>query len=183
MIGAGPAGRKIARATALAGFRTILEDILPASLRQAETEMRADLEEFINQQHLSESEAEMVLSRLEYASSVDEAARQADLVIEAVPDELESKLEIFTLLDKVCRPATILATTAQTLSVTEIASVTFRRDRCIGMRFAFADRVIRLELVVGTESSGGTLTACDRVARKLTKELVIIDDQRAAPSQ
>jgi len=139
--------------------------------------MRADLDEFITQQHLSRKEGEAVLSRLEYASSVDEAARQADLVIEAVPDELESKLEIFTLLDKVCRPATILATTAQTLSVTEIASITFRRDRCIGMRFVFGDRILRLELVSGNESSRQTLTACERVARKLAKELVIVSDR------
>jgi 3-hydroxybutyryl-CoA dehydrogenase len=143
--------------------------------------MRADLDEFISQQHLSLKQAETIVSRLEYASSVDEAARQADLIIEAVPDELESKLEIFTLLDKICRPATILATTTQMLSVTEIASITFRPDRCIGMRFAWDNRIIRLELVCGTESSRETRTVCERAARRLAKEVAIVDDHRLVP--
>ena len=72
---------------------------------------------------------------LEYAGSVEEAAREADLVIEAVPEEMESKIEIFTLLDKVCRPATILASNTSSLSVTEIASVTYRATKCVGMHF------------------------------------------------
>ena len=78
----------------------------------------------------------MAFSRIEYAGSVDEAARQADLVIEAVPDEMESKLEIFIMLDKFCRPATILATNTSWLSVTEIASATYRARQCAGMRFS-----------------------------------------------
>ncbi len=80
-------------------------------------------------------DANAAFGRLEYAGSVEEAAREADLVIEAVPEEMESKIEIFTLLDKICRPGTILASNTSSLSITEIASVTYRAKKCVGMHF------------------------------------------------
>ena len=100
VIGAGIMGRGIAHAAALGGYRTILEDILPNSLRQAETEIRANLDQAVELGNVNAADADAAFSRVEFAGSVDEAARQADLVIEAVPDEMESKLEIFTMLDK-----------------------------------------------------------------------------------
>jgi 3-hydroxybutyryl-CoA dehydrogenase len=157
VIGAGISGRAIACAAALGGYRTILEDILPASLRKAETELRASLDQ-------------AALARIEYASTVEEAARQADLVIEAVPDELESKLEIFTLLDKICKPHTILALTSSALSVSEIASITYRPQKCIGMRFSTP---ARLAVVSGPATDKETIAACLDVARRMSREVVL----------
>ena len=107
VIGAGIMGRGIAHAAALGGYRTILEDILPTALRKAETEIRANLDKAVELGKVTQADADGAFGRLEYASSVEQAAREADLVIEAVPEEMESKIEIFTLLDKVCRPTTI----------------------------------------------------------------------------
>jgi 3-hydroxybutyryl-CoA dehydrogenase len=104
VIGAGIMGRGIAHAAALGGYRTILEDQLPNALRKAETEIRANLDQAVELGKVDAADADAAFSRLEYAGSVDEAAREADLVIEAVPEELESKIEIFTMLDKICRP-------------------------------------------------------------------------------
>ena len=109
VIGAGIMGRGIAHAAALGGFRTILEDLLPAALRKAESEIRANLDQAVELGKVSAPDADAAFGRIEFAGSVEEAAREADLVIEAVPEELESKIEIFTLLDKICRPTTILA--------------------------------------------------------------------------
>src|SRR5262245_43442657 len=125
-------GRGIAYAAATAGYRTILEDILPASLRKAEKEIRGQLDQAVALGRVSNANAGSTLSLLEYAGTVEEAARPADLVIEAVPDEMESKLEIFTLLDRICRPQTILASTTSSLSVTEISSITYRPARVLG---------------------------------------------------
>ena len=105
VIGAGIMGRGIAHAAALGGYRTILEDILPTALRKAETEIRANLDKAVEIGKVTKDAADEAFERLEYASSVEQAAREADLVIEAVPEEMESKIEIFTLLDKVSRPA------------------------------------------------------------------------------
>jgi 3-hydroxybutyryl-CoA dehydrogenase len=155
VIGAGVSGRAIACAAALCGYRIILEDILPSSLRRADAEMRVVLP-------LS------AMARIEYASTVEEAARQADLVIEAVPDELESKLEIFVLLDKICRPQTILALNSSTVSVEDVASVTYRPQKCIGIRFFdSAPPHMRVELVRGERTDGETIAACVDVARQM----------------
>src|SRR5438270_13324865 len=116
VIGAGVCGRAMAQLAALGGFRTILEDILPGSLRQAENEILASLRRAVEAGRVAHSAAHLAMARMEYATSIEQAARSADLVIEAVPEELESKIEIFTLLDKVARPATILASSASSVS-------------------------------------------------------------------
>ena len=182
VIGAGTLGRGIAQAAALAGYRTMLEDLLPARLRKAEAELRGKAEAELRGKAEAElwgkADAEAVLTRMEYASTVEEAARQADLVIEAVPDELESKIEIFTLLDKLCKPDTILATNTTTLSVIEIASVTYRRKKCIGMRFTDpVDRMTTLELVRAQETDDETVAACSEVARSMGKEIIVSTDK------
>ncbi len=108
VIGAGIMGRGIAHAATLGGYRTILEDLLPNALRRAENEIRTNLDKAVELGKVTAPEASAAFERLEYAGSVDEAAREADLVIEAVPEEMESKIEIFTMLDKICRPTTNL---------------------------------------------------------------------------
>ena len=135
VIGAGTMGRGIAHAAALGGYRTILEDVLPNALRKAQGEIRANLDKAVELGKVTPDDATSAIARLEYAGSVEEAARAADLVIEAVPEEMESKIEIFTLLDKICRPETILASNTSSLSITEIASVTYRAKKCLGMHF------------------------------------------------
>jgi 3-hydroxybutyryl-CoA dehydrogenase len=178
VIGAGRLGRGIACAAALAGYRTILEDILPASLRRAEGEIRGFLELSIDSGNVSRQEAEAALARLRYAGSVEEAARPADLVIEAVPDEMESKLEIFTLLDKIARPHTILACTTATLRVSEIASITYRAQKIVGLRFSDpAAEMRRFEIVRTAETDDESVAACAEVGRRMGKNVEVIKEE------
>jgi 3-hydroxybutyryl-CoA dehydrogenase len=175
VIGAGTMGRGIAHAAALGGYRTILEDILPNALRRAESEIRANLDKAVELGKVTAKDADVAFSRLEYAGSVDEAARQADLVIEAVPEELESKIEIFTLLDKICRPTTILASNTSSLSLTEIASVTYRAPKIVGMHFFNPVHKMKLlEIVKALETDEDTLNAAVEVGRRMGKEVVVI---------
>ena len=175
VIGAGTMGRGIAHAAALGGYRTILEDILPAALRRAESEIRANLDKAVELGKVASGDADAAFARLEYAGSVDEAARQADLVIEAVPEELESKIEIFTLLDKICRPTTILASNTSSLSLTEIASVTYRAKKIVGMHFFNPVHKMKLlEIVKALETDEDTLAAAVEVGRRMGKEVVVI---------
>ena len=175
VIGAGIMGRGIAHAAALGGYRTILEDLLPNALRKAETEIRANLDKAVELGKVEAGAADAAFSRIEYAGSVDEAAREADLVIEAVPEEMESKIEIFTMLDKICRPTTILASNTSSLSVTEISSVTYRAPKCIGMHFFNPVHKMKLlEVVRALETDDDTLAAVVEVGKRMGKEVVVI---------
>jgi len=177
VIGAGIMGRGIAHVAALGGYRTILEDLVPAALRKAENEIRTNLDKAVELKRVSPTEATAAVARLEYAGSVDEAAREADLVIEAVPEEMESKIEIFTLLDKICRPGTILASNTSSLSVTEIAGVTYRANRCLGMHFFNPVHKMRLiEVVRAAETDDETIAAASEVGRRMGKEVVVIKE-------
>ncbi len=177
VIGAGIMGRGIAHAAALGGYRTILEDILPNALRKAESEIRANLNQAVELGKVNAAEADAAFARLEYASSIEHAAREADLIIEAVPEEMESKIEIFTLLDKICRPTTILASNTSSLSVTEIASVTYRARKCVGMHFFNPVHKMKLlEVVRALETDDETLAAAVEVGRRMGKEVVVIKE-------
>ena len=177
VIGAGIMGRGIAHAAAVGGFRTILEDILPASLRRAETEIRSNLDKSVELGKADRSQADAAFNRIEFASSLEDAARAADLVIEAVPEELESKIEIFTLLDKLCQPGTILASNTSSLSITEIASVTYRAPRCIGMHFFNPVHKMKLlEVVRALDTDKATIEACVDVGKRMGKEVVVVKE-------
>ncbi len=177
VIGAGIMGRGIAHAAALGGYRTILEDVLPASLRKAEGEIRGNLEKAVELGKVPRADAEAALGRIEFAGSVEEAARPADLVIEAVPEEIESKIEIFTLLDKICPPATILASNTSALSITEIASVTYRPKQCLGMHFFNPVHKMKLlEVIRALETDDSTLNAAVEVGRRMGKEVVVVKE-------
>jgi 3-hydroxybutyryl-CoA dehydrogenase len=178
VIGAGIMGRDIAQAAALGGYRTILEDILPNALRNAETEIRTSLDQAVELGGVDSADADAAFARLQYAGSVDEAARQADLVIEAVPQEMESKMEIFIMLDKFCRPGTILASNASSLSITEIASVTYCAKQCVGMRFfSPMQETKRIEIVRALETDDDTLAAVVEVAKRMSTEVVVIEER------
>jgi 3-hydroxybutyryl-CoA dehydrogenase len=177
VIGAGTMGRGIAHSAALGGYRTILEDILPNALRRAETEIRANLDKAVELGKVSAGDADAAWARLQYAGSVHEAAREADLVIEAVPEELESKIEIFTLLDKICRPTAVLASNTSSLSLTEIASVTYRAKKVVGMHFFNPVHKMKLlEIVRALETDEDTLAAAVDVGRHMGKEVVVIKE-------
>ena len=181
VIGAGMLGGNIAELAALGGYRTILEDILPASLRRAQSSIRSNLEQAIRRGALSEPAADTALARMEFASTVEGAAREADLVIEAVPDEMESKIEIFTLLDKICKPQTILACNTSYLSVTEIVSVTYRPAKIVGIRFSTSNtKIDGIRLVRALETDEETMVACMEFGARLGLDVTLIEEAESA---
>jgi len=116
VIGAGAAGRDFAIACAAAGFRVVLEDVMPEKLRNAEAAFAG------------------IGRNVRLVSTVEDAVRDADLVVDFVPDELESKLEIWSLIDRMAPPKTVMCTPSAVLSITDLASCTYRGDRCIMVR-------------------------------------------------
>ena len=179
VIGAGKVGRGIAHATALRGYRTMLEDILPGTLRSAQTEIRALLDASVQRGEVTGTDAEASFARIEYARTIEDAVRQADFVIEAVPDEIESKLEMFSLLDRISRPNTILASSTFSLRITDITDVTHCAQRCVGMRFVLPVYAMRtLEVVRAVETDETTIAAAVAVAQRLGKQVKIVLESR-----
>ena len=137
VIGAGRAGREFAAACAVAGFAVVLEDVMPARLRQAQEQFLA------------------LGASVRLVSTVEDAVRDAEIAVDFVPDELESKLEIWSLIDRMAPPRTVLCTPSDVLSVTDLASCTYRADRCVMMRGDLcAGSIVRL--LVPREASPGT---------------------------
>jgi 3-hydroxybutyryl-CoA dehydrogenase len=121
IIGAGVAGRSFALACVAAGFNVVLEDVMPANLWRAEAEY-------------SDLSARVAAGSLELAQTVEDAVRTADIAVDFVPDELESKLEIFSMIDRMAPPKTILCTPSYALSITDLASCVYRPERCFAVR-------------------------------------------------
>ncbi len=120
IIGAGPLGRWLALAAARAGYRVRLEDVMPANLHHAQEALRQQLDA-------------AALPQVSFVSTIEDAVREADLAIDCVPDELESKLEIFCLLDRMAPPRTVLATPTTRLSISDLASCTYRPGQCVAI--------------------------------------------------
>jgi 3-hydroxybutyryl-CoA dehydrogenase len=132
IIGAGPLGRWLALAAARAGYSVLLEDVMPANLHHAQ--------EYIRQQYTaatpdpeSPNPEPGSLTPVLFVTTIEDAVRNADLVIDCVPDELESKLEILFLLDRMCPPHTVLATPTTRLSIADLASCTYRPGQCVAI--------------------------------------------------
>jgi 3-hydroxybutyryl-CoA dehydrogenase len=167
VIGAGDRGREMAAAALRAGYRVILEDVSQPRLEQAAAALSG----------LGEG----ARSRLVLTSNLEGALREADLVIEVVAEELEMKIEMFTIFDKFTKPDAILASSALSLSIADMASVTFCAERCIGMRFSHsAGGANVLELVRSPKTSQETLGACSEVGRRMGKQVVVLSEVLAA---
>jgi 3-hydroxybutyryl-CoA dehydrogenase len=124
-----------------------------------------------------EAETGAAVSRIRTTTELKDAASDADLVIEAIVEDLAAKRGLFAELDLICRPETILATNTSSLSVEEIASATDRRDRVIGMHFFNPPYIMKLvEVVVAPETSEATLAAALDVAARMGKEAIIVKD-------
>src|SRR3974390_1884285 len=130
IIGAGPLGRWLAYAAARAGYVVLLEDVMPANLHHAQEYLRQQL-------------GPAALPSVMFVSTIEESVREADLAIDCVPDELESKLEIFCLLDRMAPPRTVLATPTARLSIADLAACTYRAAQCVAIAVDARDLPVR----------------------------------------
>src|SRR5580765_4164226 len=177
VIGAGTMGRGIAYAAALGGYNTVLEDISRPMLERAVRWIRQTFDEGVAKGKVEAGLADRAVSLISTASKVEEAIRDADLIIEAVPEELEMKLELFTIFDKFAKTGAIFASNTSSLSITDFTDVTVSRDRCVGMHFFNPVPKMKLiELVKTPHTSDATVADCREVAARVGKEVVIVNE-------
>jgi 3-hydroxybutyryl-CoA dehydrogenase len=179
IVGASKLGREIAYATLLAGYRTVLEDVSVSALQQGITWIVQTLGDDVAHGKIPATVRDAALANLTASISAEDASREADLIIETVADEEEMKLELFTIFDKFAKPGAILASTTRSLSITELAEMTFCQERCIGMLF-FSDTsgAQRLELVRGRATSEETVAACCDVGRRMGREVSVRTEEQ-----
>jgi 3-hydroxybutyryl-CoA dehydrogenase len=177
VIGAGTMGRGIAYASALGGYRTILEDISQTRLERAVAWIQRAFDEGVSRGKVEAAIRGVALKHLMTANTVEDAIREADLIIEAVPEEMEMKIELFTIFDKFAKANAIFASNTSSLSITEMSDVTVYRERCIGMHFFNPVPKMKLiELVKTPLTSGETIATCREVGRRMGKEVVVVKD-------
>jgi 3-hydroxybutyryl-CoA dehydrogenase len=175
VMGAGTMGRGIAYAAALGGYRTVLEDVSTVILDQAMAWIKQAFEEGVARGKVEAKQREAALAQLSTAVSVEEACGDADLIIEAVPEDIKMKVGLFARMDMLAKPRAILASNTSSLSITEMAAATSRPDRCVGMHFFNpVPRMRLIELVKGLETSADTLAICGEVGRRMGKEIVVV---------
>jgi 3-hydroxybutyryl-CoA dehydrogenase len=175
VIGAGTAGRGIAYLSAFYGFRTILEAVSQEFLDDGIASIRRLLDDAVATQSATPQQKIQALANLSTSHSIEDVCREADLLIEAAQEEMEVKLEIFTIFDKFAKPAAILATSSPTISIAELAEITFRPENCIGMRFGDPIPYSRLlELIRTDDSSEATVKTCIEVGKRMGQDVVVI---------
>lgn len=172
VIGAGIMGRGIAYAAAVGGFETSLYDESAEALSGALELIRTNLADAVERGKLGAEDSAAALARLEPRQDMDGAA---DFVIEAIPENIDLKLQTFAQLDRICRGDAVLASNTSALSITEIAAATGRPGRVIGMHFFNPVPKMKLvEIVRGLETTEETIGTTTEVARRMGKETVLV---------
>ena len=170
-------GRGIAHAASLGGFRVMLQDVNSEMLENALEGIRKEMQRAVERNRLDEGAMREGLERIVPTESLEEAVEEADFVIEAVPEEMELKLEIFGRLDERCPERAVLATNTSTMSPTEIAAATRSPERCIAMHFFNPAHKMKLvELVRGLETADETVEVARNVAERMGKETVEVEE-------
>lgn len=177
VIGAGTMGNGIAHVFARYGYRVQLTDISTKTLEQGLQTISRNLDRMMAKEVLSADDVKSTLGNISIGTDLKEAVSQADLVVEAAPEDLDVKIRIFKDLDKLCGDETILATNTSSISVTALAAVTKRPGQVIGMHFMNPVPLMPLvEIIRGYNTTDKVTEKVVQTAEKLGKTPVIVND-------
>ncbi len=177
VIGSGAMGNGIAHVFALKGFHVRLSDLASERLETAITTITRNLERQVVKELISDSDRKNALRNLSTFTDIKEAVASTDLVIEAITENVELKMNLFRDIDRYAGAKTILASNTSSISITRLAAVTGRPDRVIGMHFMNPVPVMKLvEVIRGHSTSDKTLKTIMDLSRKLGKEPVEVND-------
>ena len=176
IIGAGQMGNGIAQVSSCAGYKVTMIDIKQEFVDKGMSTIEKSLAKLVSKEKISEDEARSALSRISISTD-NSSASDADLVIEAIPEVLSYKTDLFKELDSFCKPETILATNTSSISIDSIASATGRPDRVIGMHFMNPVPIMRLvEIINGSSTSDEVNAAVVNAAEKMGKTALSCND-------
>lgn len=176
VVGAGTMGNGIAQVAAEAGFDVIMRDIEEQFVERGLGTIKKNLDRAVEKGKISREEADGVLARIRGTVVLDDF-KDADIVIEAIVENMAVKKELYPLLDSICRPETVFASNTSGLSITEMAAVTKRPDRVVGMHFFNPVPVMKLvEVIRGNDTSNQTFELVMDLSRRLAKEPIAVNE-------
>lgn len=177
VLGAGAMGRGIAQVAAMGGYQTHLFDVAPAVLEEAGGVVHRNLDKGVQLGKVDEPTAEQAKANLVLDTELAAAVAGSDLVIEAVPESLELKLETFRQAAEVAPEEALFATNTSGLSITEMAPASGRPERFAGMHFFNPVHIMKLvELVKGLETTDETVEVLKEVAERMGKQVVVVNE-------
>jgi len=177
VVGAGTMGHGIAQVAAVAGYQTRLTDANLSAKDAALARVRDNLDGAVKRSKLSREDADAALHRLAWLDDLGTAVEGADLVIEAIVEQLDAKQHLFRRLDGLLPPGTVLATNTSSLSVSRIAEATGRAERVVGMHFFNPVHIMKLvEIVTHERAAQETVGLVSEVARRMGKDPIVVRD-------
>lgn len=177
VIGAGIMGRGIAHVSAAGGFQTVLNDVSEELLQKAHAKIQADLLKGVELGKMTRADVDAALGKLRLERELGRATAEANLVIEAAPEKIDLKLDLFARLDRTCPDDAVFASNTSALSITEMAGATKRPRQFIGMHFFNPVHKMKLvEIIRGLETSDDTFLAAVAVSNHMGKETVEVKE-------
>ncbi|WP_339896039.1 3-hydroxybutyryl-CoA dehydrogenase [uncultured Algibacter sp.] len=177
VIGAGTMGNGIAHTFAQSGFKVALIDISEASIEKGIATIVKNLDRMIAKEKISEAEKSKTLANITTHTNIAEGVKTIDLVIEAATENVDLKLKIFKELDSTCPEKTILATNTSSISITQIAAVTSRPEKVVGMHFMNPVPIMKLvEIIRGYNTSDDVTNTIMALSKTLGKIPVEVND-------
>ncbi|MGW9100407.1 3-hydroxyacyl-CoA dehydrogenase family protein [Priestia megaterium] len=177
VIGSGTMGRGIAYTAALSGYQVALQDISPEAVKKAKDYIGSLLNQSVEKGYIKSEQRDLVNQNLKYTTGLQEAVERADLVIEAIIEDMDLKIETFKRIEQYAPVHVILATNTSTMSPTEIGASTKRPEQFVAMHFFNpVHRMKLIEIIRGMDTSDDTVEVVRTVAEKMKKETVEINE-------
>lgn len=177
VLGAGIMGNGIAQVSAAAGYTVFMQDISEAALEKGLNTIKKSLEKLVAKNKINREEAENCVTRIHTTLSLEEAVKDADMVIEAVPEDIKIKIETYKNLDTLCRPNCILGSNTSTLPISIMANVVKNPERVCGIHFMNPVPVIKgIELIRARHTSDECMDAVFEYCHRINREPVMAVD-------
>lgn len=174
VLGSGVMGHGIAQVSATAGYNVVLRDIKQEFLDKAMEKIKWSLDKLVSKEKISKEEGDSIFSRIIPIVDLKEAVKNAELVIEVVPEIMELKKLVYAELDKVAGPEVIFASNTSTLPITEIANTTSRPEKFIGIHFFNPPQLMKLvEVIPGEKTSQKIIDLTQEYVKSINKQAVL----------
>jgi len=175
VVGSGAMGHGIAELLAMAGYEVTMIDVNNELLQKGKEKIKWSLDKFVEKKRIRKEDADAALARIKLTTSYEQAGKDIDFAIEAVPENMDLKRKVFSTLDFVAPPHAILASNTSTLSITEMGKATKRPDKVAGMHFFNPPQLMALvEVIKGDGTSQETVNIVAELSKKLGKTPVIV---------